>query len=224
MVWSIIKAIYGYLLPVPEKDDPDDEIEIEQDFPELKGLKYNYTLDIYNRMKRSGHTPLYVSGEGIAASKNGGKDKDETFDYCIKEFIPYTGRNGLVHYDLIHEFRCCSDSNKQFIVIGVTYDEIHRNLFLGDKFDDECNMVFNNPTLISDINDNLFQHDSKQLIDLNQTTNFKKVSNPNERKLELLKVEETKKLFVDKLADKYPFLKDKKLGSFLMLDDCTFCT
>ena len=113
------------------------------------------------------------------------------------------------------------------VIIGVTYDEVDRNLFLDKTFDNVCNKVFNHPTKIEDIGDVFFQHDSR---DFKSATNLEYGeytatlhSNPSVRKAELLAPPPTVLNYVNEFKFKYP----NNLGTpscYLMLDDCTFCT
>jgi hypothetical protein len=251
MVWSIIKAVYGFVVPLPKKEDPYDGAPFDEDFPELKGLRIDYSPEAVSRLdyfrpNKDGmvivRPPGGLLGGGIAVGKrdkDAGKcmnfwpayeTKDEKFDYSIPEFIPYKSRKGFVFYDLDHSFRCCSKSNHKFVVIGLVYDELERNIFMDSRFEKISEKVLDEPTTIDEIDDELFRHDKEGFITPEGRLTWGQYrtpiqSDPGVRKSQLAEVEKSKKDFVDSLAEKYPFLK--RVGPakrYLMLDDCMSCT
>jgi hypothetical protein len=112
----------------------------------------------------------------------------------------------------------------------LVYDEVERNLLLDTRFDEVCEQIFSKPGKVDDIRDEFFQHDKQGYVTQVQNPKYREyqaeqLTELGIRKQELLTVEQSKKAFVDGLADKYPFLQ--QFGpphSYLMLDDCTFCT
>lgn len=90
-----------------------------------------------------------------------------------------------------------------------------------------CDNVFNYPTLIKNIDDELFQHDSREYKskdskygDSEYHSNIKSL--PGERKNQLLNPHETVKFYVKSLKKQYPELSNPKC--YLLLDDCISCT
>lgn len=174
-----------------------------------------------------GRRPIDNSIAGKCANFWAHKDViDTTYNYSIPEFQHYIGKTGFHHYNLLHSYPCCSDSNGKYVIIGVTFDEIDRNIFLDKKFDEICDKVFNAPTKIENIDDIFFQHDDKSYISPKNCEygnyNAEIRSKPGVRKHELLSPDHTIKFYVDSFTEHYPFLG--KPSCYLMLDDCTFCT
>jgi hypothetical protein len=254
MVWKTIKAVYGYHIDVESLNDPDlfDEdgyIEMDKICEKFGGIKSNLdcTPNWINELAISPKTndelikilPYGFNGDGIAVGRrpvssnkliNAWKSTDtidDTLDYSISEFHHYEDKDKYHHYKLLHRFPCCSTSMKSHIVIGVTYDEVDRNLFLDKTFDGICDKVFNYPTKIEHIGDLFFQYDSR---DFKSTNNLQHHSysatihsNPGVRKAELLKPPQTVLNYVNEFKFKYPgTLQDP--SCYLMMDDCTFCT
>lgn len=188
MVWSIIKAVYGYVVDISDCYDENEEMvtieKIKEKFKNISDKK----LNIEN----------------------------------------YLSKNGKFYCELIHNFCCCSDSNNKYTIIGVIYDEIDRNLFLDEKFNTICDNVFNYPTFIKDINDDFFQHDSREYKSKNSKYgdpeyHSKIRSLPGERKNQLLNPHETIKNYVNLLEKEYPKLLSNP-NCYLILDDCIFCS
>lgn len=151
---------------------------------------------------------------------------DETYDYSIPEFDHYVDKSSFHHYGLLHRFHCCSKSMKNYTIIGVTYDEMDRNLFLDKTFDGICDKVFNHPTKIEYIGEPFFQHDSRSYqspkdVEYGEYT-AEIHSKPGVRKQELLKPSQSIASYVKSFKSHYPFLGEP--DCYLMLDDCTFCT
>lgn len=185
--------------------------------------------------------PYSMNGDGIAVGRRpvdnsiGGKFVnywssrdiiDETYDYSIPEFNHYVDKSGFHHYRLFHGFSCCSTSLKKYVIIGVTYDEMDRNLFLDKTFDGICDKVFNCPTKIKDIGDPFFQRDSRDFKSDDSLTYDEYTaeihSKPGVRKQELLNPNQSTRAYVKTFKSHYPFLGEP--DCYLMLDDCTFCT
>ena len=166
MVWKTIKAVYGYKLDITKYLDEEGDINVEK----LKNSYCNInSLDCTPSSISELDTapvddddlikifPPCWNGDGIAVgtrSLEAGKlvnswkhyetiKNNSEFCYDIPEFDHYTDKNGYHHYSLLHNFSCCSNSRNKYVVIGVTYDEVDRNLFLDTQFDDICHKVFN---------------------------------------------------------------------------------
>lgn len=259
MVWATIKAVYGYVIEVADLNNPDlfDEdgyIDYEKLRNMFGTIKFDCTPE---RIKVLNEQPTLddelikcyqysMNGDGIAVGKravdntirgkfvNGWASRDvidETYDYSIPEFKHYVDKKKFHHYNLLHKYHCCSESMKKYVIIGVTYDEVDRNLFLDSQFDSICDNVFNHPTKIKDIDDTFFQHDSRDYISPRGLSYREYTSEirslPNVRKKELLSPDPSIVLHVNSLKNNCsPELK-QFLGEpncYLMLDDCTFCT
>lgn len=185
--------------------------------------------------------PHSMNGDGIAVGRRpvnqsiGGKivncwssqdTIDNTYDYSIPEFDHYVDKSNFHHYNLLHTFHCCSDSMQKYVIIGVIYDEMDRNLFLDKTFDGICDKVFNIPTKVEDIEDPFFQHDSRDFISPANSVYGKYTaeirSEPGVRKQELLNPTQSIKTYVNSFKSLYPYLGEP--NCYLMLDDCTSCT
>jgi hypothetical protein len=256
MVWKTIKAVYGYAIDVTSLDNDDlfDE-DGYIDWQVLRDMfiyiKPNLDctprriLDLSDKPTQNDQLiavyPYSMNGDGIAVGRRpvggpfGGKlvnawasrdTIDETYDYSIPEFEHYVDKSKFHHYKLLHHFPCCSESMKRYVVIGVTYDEMDRNLFLDKTFDDICEKVFNTPTKIEDLGDPFFQHDSRDFKSDNDLEYGKYTaeihSSRGVRKRELLNPNQSVKSYVDTFKTHYPNLGQP--ACYLMLDDCTFCT
>ena len=252
MVWNTIKAVYGYKVNINNlrknltEDGFLDRSAFEELFENIPSDLAPERISKLNSMPESNNDLILVyppgmNDDGIAVGRrpitNTLKDKfvnawhasdtiEENFDYSIPEFEHYKDRNNLHHYKLFHYFSCCSDSASKYVIIGVTYDEVDRNLFLDEKFDSVCDKVFNVPTKIDDIDDDFFQYDCKEYKS-DKTARYGShnatiQSNPTLRKTELLNPNTTIVSYVNNLRTLYPNLEEP--ACYLMLDDCTFCT
>ena len=189
MVWSTIGAIYGYLVKLDDikeklEDENDDDNyiyvndkDIVEHFELTKSDYIPQKITDLNRKTNSKDendviTIRRINHSGIAVGTRVTTNKcmnfwagceviNESFDYSIPEFDVYKDRDGFRHYEFIHRMRCCSKSYDKYAIIGVMYDSLDRNLFLDKKFDDHCDQVFNFPTLVCALDDELFQHDHK---------------------------------------------------------------
>jgi hypothetical protein len=251
MGWKTIKAVYGYVVDVSDCLDKDGYIKHDKLQDKFSKINFSYCPTKILNLKNMPQTgdeliqifPYGMNGDGIAVGTreiqhgfteklvNTWKARDkikDNYDYSIQEFEHYKDKDGYHHYDILHRFTCCSKSNNKYIVIGVTYDEVDRNLFLDSQFDHICEEVFNKPTIIENISDEFFQHDSREFKTNNNDCVYGKYhseirSLPKIRKDELLSPNESVKHFIKSLSTKlYPELGEPEC--YLMIDDCTSCT
>lgn len=208
MVWTTITAVYGYAIDITTLDN-------EEDFLDEDGFIDHQTLcDLLIYIKPN--LDCTPSSNVI----------DESSDYSIPEFEHYVDKSKFPYYHLLHTFSCCSSSTQTHVIIGVTYDEMDRNLFLDKTFDAICDKVFNHPTKIEDICDSFFQHDSRDFISPRDSKYGKYTadihSEPGVRKRELMTPNQSIKTFVNSFKSHYSFLGEP--ACYLMLDDCISCT
>ena len=239
MVWQTIKAVYGYCVDVTDCLDEEDCIDTEKIKNKYGDIKdgLNCCPKIISTLRTStkyDNKLIRLSNwcGGVAVGTRKGNERGiirEDFDYSIPEFEHYRDKNGYHHYELTHNFCCCSDSRAKYMIIGVTYNEVDRSLFLDNRFDDVCDDVFNKPTKINDISDEFFQHDSRNFKSVDADCKYGKYeaeihSSPNVRKQELLNPPESVVKYVDNFASIYLHPDFVSANCYLMLDDCVSCT
>lgn len=253
MVWQTIKAVYGYVVDIDSLENPPENLFEECD----DGYKYINHGAIANMFENKLNcVPTVTSNMNYTSSENNELlkifssmneddievEKKQINNILIKKFINiwnaekhtipefkhYKDKSGINHYKLLHTFSCCSNSQSKYVIIGATFDEMDRNLFLDTKFDEICENVFNIPTKIQDIGDLFFQHDHKNKsspkISEDDEYIAKICSLPNVRKNQLLNPNTSIETYVKSLGLKYPSILKNNPECYLMLDDCIWCT
>jgi hypothetical protein len=124
--------------------------------------------------------------------------------YCNESY--YTDRYTTQYDNIIHNYyniNAIGHNQNKYIIFGLCYDDIDKNLQNIDKFKTLITKIKKEPIKIKNITEHFFKYDTPK-----KKQNF--------RKQELLQVPKKIKNFIDNLQFKHEKLSEFKISSFLI--------